>query len=188
MICDDGQALHYHGLNLHDGLTIRTPATESDTGWTGHGPEGVTYEVSPERVEVRQDGTVLASEETITFLDGTYAGSLRPGDLMLSQPVSFPECDGSGVVVIGTFSSGDLHGDIQASLDAHPGSEYLSTAVACDVFERPTFDTTGAGELFLTYYHVGHDEAEVCARIAELGTHGYWLEDDVPQGQRIDCG
>lgn len=190
VICRDGDVFNYHGLNLTDGLPIRTPALESESGWTGLGEDGVTYEVTPQQLTVRGgDGEILAREEVFNFLDHRSVGAFRPGDLMLREPNSYPACDGSALIVIDTFSARpDLHSAISKSLVTNPGSAYLSTTTSCDSLERPSYQVTDTGEMYLTYYLVPGDKATACEAIDALGTHGFWLRDDVAPGQRIECG
>lgn len=189
VICQDGGAFNYHGLNLTDGLSIRTPAVETEGGWTGLGEGGVTYEVSPEWVTVRDgQGIVLAREEVYAFLNDGSVGSFRPGDLMLRQPNSYPACDGSALVVIDTFyGSPDLRSALSKSLATNPGSAYLSTTTSCDSLERPSHEVSGTGEIYLTYYVVPADPTTACEAIDVLGTHGFWLRDGVAPGERVEC-
>lgn len=185
-ICRDGDTVNYHGVNLIDGLAIRTPATEHGAGWTGQGDDGITYEVSKELFEVRQDGRALASEDVTTFTDPTQDGDFRPWDLHRTEPISYPACDGAAIVVLDTFAN--LQGvnvQVQESLDAHPGAGYLNTDASCDSLGSPSHEH---GNQFIIYYWAGHDETEICDLIETTGTHGRLLQDDVDPGEQIDCG
>lgn len=185
-ICRDGDAVNYHGVNLSDGLAIRTSATEHGAGWTGHGEDGITYEVSTELFEVRQGDTVLASEDVTTLVDPTQEGDFRPWDLHRTEPISYPACDGAAIVVLDTFEN--LQGvnvQVQESLDAHPGAGYLNTDASCDSLGNPSH---ARGNQFLIYYWAGHDEEQVCELIESTGTHGLRLEDDAGPGEQVDCG
>lgn len=184
-ICRDGDTVNYHGLNLIDGLSIRTSATEHGAGWTGHGQEGITYEVSQELFEVRQGDTVLASEDVATFIDPTQEGDFRPWDLHLTQPISYPACQGAAIVVLDTFANlQGVNQQVQESLDAHPGAGYLNTDAACDSLGNPSH---ARGNEFITYYWAGHDEQEICDLVATAGTHGLVLEDDAGPGEEFQC-
>lgn len=185
-ICRDGDTVNYHGLNLIDGLAIRTPATEHGAGWTGHGEEGVTYEVSKELFEVRQGDTVLASEEVASFIDPTQDGDFRPWDLNLTEQISYPACQGAAIVVLDTFDNlQGVNQQVQESLDAHPGAGYLNTDASCDSLGHPSHD---AGNQFITYYWAGHDEEEICDLLDSTGSRGLVLEDGAGPGEQFDCG
>lgn len=185
-ICRDGDSVNYYGVNLIDGLTIRTPATEHSTGWTGHGEDNVTYEVSRDVFEVRQGDSVLASEEVNSFTDQAQNGDHRPWDLHLTDPISFPACDGGAIVVVDTFYN--LQGvsqQVRESVAAHPGADYLNTDASCDSLQHPTDQR---GNQFLIYYWAGHEEAEICDLVESTGTHGLWLRDDVDPLDPVECG
>lgn len=189
VICDDAGSLSYHGTNRNDGLSIRLPAVEDGSGWTGLGVAGATYEVSSSSIRVLQDDDVLADEPVTTFVDPSDAGTFRPGDLGLTRDISYPACDGAGVVIIDSFVGGaDLADRVQDSLDAHPGAEYLRTDLSCDNFNRPAADTTSKQNIYATYYWLGYDYDTVCDGVADVGTYGYWLADDVDPGNTIACG
>ncbi|QDO88334.1 hypothetical protein FNH13_08255 [Ornithinimicrobium ciconiae] len=186
IICDSYGSLTYHGLNRGDGLTITTPAVATSYGWSGVVDGGGSYDVSSGEVRVMQGSTVLASEPVHTFVDSSDFGSFRPGDLDVSQQISYPDCDGAGVVVIDSFVGSDVADQVQASLDAHPGSAYLRTDLSCDNFNRPSA-STGAANIYATYHWVGYDTDSVCEVAESVGGYGYWLRDGVESGNTIDC-
>ena len=172
-------------MNLIDGLAIRTPATEHGAGWTAHGAEGVTYEVTEDLFEVRQGDTVLASEDVATFVDPNQEGDYRPWDLILTEQISYPACDGSAIVVVDDFDN--LQGvqqQVQESLEAHPGAGYLNSDAACDSLERPSHER---GNRYLVYYWAGQEEDEICALMASTGGYGLRLDDGVAPGERFTC-
>lgn len=184
-ICRDGDTLNYHGLNLEDGLSIRTPATEHGTGWTAQGQQGITYEITGDLFEVRDGDVALASEEIVSRIDQSQEGDFRPWDLAAHEPISYPACDGAAIVVVDTFEN--LQGvnvQVRESLEASPGASYLNTDATCDSIERPSHSR---GNRFLVYYWAGHDEAEVCALVEEVGTHALWLRDDVDPLEPVTC-
>lgn len=184
-ICRNGEGLNYHGVNLIDGLAIRTAATEHGAGWTAHGEEGVTYEVTEDLFEVRQGDTILAREDVATFVDPSQEGDYRPWDLLVTERISYPACDGSAIVVVDDFDNlqGVQH-QVQESLDAHPGAEYLNTDAACDSLERPSHER---GNYYLVYYWAGQEEDEICALMASTGGYGLRLDDGVAPGEQFTC-
>lgn len=185
-ICRDGDTVNYHGRDLVEGRSFRVLATEHGAGWTGQGPDGVTYEITEDHLEVRQeDGVVLASEEIVTRIDQSQDGAFRPWDLAAPEPISYPACDGAAIVVVDTYDN--LQGvnvQVRESLEARPGASYLNTDATCDSVQRPghTHDNR-----FLIYYWAGPDEEEACALAAELDGQALWLRDDVDPLEPVTC-
>lgn len=186
VICDNGGAMTYHGLNLADGRTITTPALADGDAWTGLGQEGVTYEVSPGAITIAQDGTELSSQETTYFgLAADEDESTRPGDLGLDSPISYPACDRSGVVVLDTIpATDDPTSAVRESLAAHPGAEYLRTDLSCDSLDQPAEERSGGVDIYVTYLAMGSDQDAICAELDRNGTHAQWLRDGVRNDER----
>ena len=83
------------------------------------------------------------------------------GDLGLSIPVSSVGCDGTVIVIFGSAVSPSTYSsDVQALLDAHPGSSYLRTDQACTSLVQATQD---GKPLYAVYQSFGTDVAAACA-------------------------
>ncbi len=130
-----------------------------------------------------------------TVLPGGSAGSATvpgpvvptavQGDLGLSVPMSRPACDGTGIVVLFSAVSPNSYAqDVQAALDANPGSSYLRTDQSCSSLNQATAE---GNPIYAVYRVGGSDQASVCAAVAGSGGYGKWLDNTSDPDARIDC-
>lgn len=186
VICITNDQYEYRGLDKSTGLTTTTEAEKTADGYAGMLAE-TRYELDPKKFTIRTDSDVLASEKVTTWMKPENDPFI-PGDLEVSRPPSFPACDGTGVVVLGSgYGPQDSEDKIQALLDRHPDAEYLRTDLACDSFPRPSQDT-GGKQIYTAYIPVGNDEGDVCDVLADRGEYAVWLQNNVDEETgRIEC-
>ena len=116
------------------------------------------------------------------------ASAAGSGDLGLTVPISRPACDGTGIVLLlASVTPGAYAAEIQAGLDANPGSSYLRTDQACSSLSQATAD---GNPIYAVYRVAGADQGEVCAavRAAGGGAYGKWLDNTTSPSSVIDCG
>lgn len=187
VICAVDGDYEYRGMDKMTGLTVTTPAEKTSNGYAGLAQD-TRYELGPDTFDIVTNSGVLASEAVLTWLTPDEDPFI-PGELGLVKPISFPECDGAGVVILtNSFGPEASKEDIQNVLDTHPSAEYLRTDLSCDAFNRPSSDGSGGEYIYASYIHVGHDITQLCnVAAAENGT-AVWLQNDVePAEARADC-
>lgn len=132
--------------------------------------------------------TVVRAPETVTAPAPAPTLSARfAGDLGLAQPISQPACDGSGIVVLHSATTpGAYAADVQAALDANPGSRYLRTDLTCPSLTAATPDRN---PIYAVYLPAGHTTGAVCAVVADApdGAYGRWLSYGDSPDHTIDC-
>ena len=112
----------------------------------------------------------------------------RPsGDLGLTQPMSKPNCDAQGIVVLGNITTPGLYpAGVQQLLDAHPGAFYLRTDQSCPSLRQKDDE----GDPICTVFRpAGRTQSEVCEAVsaAGAGTYGKWLDYTHDPGYIIPC-
>ena len=109
------------------------------------------------------------------------------GDLGLSVPMTRPDCDGIGIVLLfASVTPGAYAAEIQAALDANPGSSYLRTDQSCASLSQATAD---GNAIYAVYRVGGTDQNNVCAAVnaAGGGAYGKWLDNSTSPSAIIDC-
>lgn len=188
VICAAASNYVYRGLNkAANATTTSMDVVPADSGWEVEGESGVRYLFDDaDFTIVDGSGDVLDEEPVTTWLTPDQR-PFRPGDLDLSQPISYPPCDGSGVVVLESFVDAPAS-DVQRALDRTPGSFYIRTDLSCDNFNRPSEGTTGGSYIYAVLTYGGNDDVSLCSSVSDLeAAYGYYLRDDVPPGEPVDC-
>ncbi len=140
-------------------------------------------------------GTALYRDLKRMYLSTRYQPDPEAlnGDLGLAQPITFPECDGTQIAVLGTsWTPAAYREEIQRYLDAFPGSQYSRTDFLCTSFLRPALANSGDNYIYFVYRPTGDDRAATCAEVAAAAsqggnTHGKWLRNQNP-GEQVPCG
>jgi hypothetical protein len=114
------------------------------------------------------------------------AGSTT-GDLGLSQPMSTPACDGTGIVIVASAIHPESYPtDVQAGLDRFPGSRYLRTDLTgCSSLNHVSSIGT---KIYAVYLPMGTDVAAICAEAGRTGGYGKWLNNTSDPTATISCG
>ena len=113
------------------------------------------------------------------------APSAVTGDLSLTVPMTRPACDGTGIVVLfSAVTPGSYAQEVQAALDANPGSSYLRTDQSCSSLNQATAD---GNAIYAVYRVGGPDQNSVCAAVAGSGGYGKWLDNTSDPDARIEC-
>lgn len=108
-------------------------------------------------------------------------------DLGLSTPISYPACNGQGIVILGSVTTPGLYAaGVQRLLDAHPGAFYLRTDQTCPSL-RPATDA--GNPIYAVFNLGGTTPSEVCAAVRAAGGNAYgkWLDTKTDPGYIIPC-
>lgn len=189
VICWGHFGVEYRGMNKAANATILAPAEATSRGWVGFGPGGVRYELDPDTFTILDGNGRALDEEAVNLWLSPETIPFRPGDLDLDQPISYPSCDGRGVVVHSSHYDPPTDARaVQAMLDATPGSFYTRTDLSCDNFNRPSREITDGNYIYAVLTYGGDTEAELC-RSVELsgGGYGYFLREGVEPGLPVEC-
>lgn len=96
---------------------------------------------------------------------GGSAGGTDAG-ITVSQPMATPACDGTPIVIYASaVTPGRYEADVQAALDAHPGSSWVRTDRSCTSFAQATADGGPIYAVFKPFASV----AAACAEVAAVG-------------------
>lgn len=186
-ICDINGQTTYMGMDKKTGLTTRLPAVLGDNSVQAT-KDNFTYSLDSSSFRVTEGGTVIAEQKMISWWTPDAPELKLPGDLGLSKPISFPSCDGTGVLVLQTFFDPPNNiADIQAALDKYPDAEYLRTDLSCDNFRNPSTDNSFGNSIYAVYRTMKADEAAMCKAMKELNSGGDWLENNVDPTAKIEC-
>lgn len=165
-----------------DGVGASSPSSSSSSA--APPPSPVTVTAAPVTTTVAPPPTTVTVAAPVA--PPAVAGRL-PGDLGLTQPISRPACDGSGIVVVKSATTpGAYAAEVQAALDATPGSRYLRTDLTCPSLNPSTAE---GGPIYAVYLPAGHTTGNVCAVVAEApeGAYGRWLSYGDAPDHTIDC-
>jgi serine/threonine protein kinase, bacterial len=100
-------------------------------------------------------------------------------DLGLATPMSYPACDGTGIVVLASAVTPDRYTtDVQRQLNRFPWATYLRTDHACPSLRQAT---SAGNPIYAVYCVAGPTQADVCAavnaargrRVREMARHIY---------------
>ena len=109
------------------------------------------------------------------------------GDLGLAAPMSFPSCNGQGVVILGSVTTPGLYAvGVQRLLNSHPGASYLRTDRSCPSLRQ----ATAAGDpIYAVFTPAGRTQPEVCAAVRTAGgdAYGKWLDTTTAPEYIIPC-
>jgi serine/threonine-protein kinase len=109
------------------------------------------------------------------------------GDLGLMTPMSYPNCNGQAIVILGSVTTPGLYAaGVQRLLDAHPGAFYLRTDQTCPSL-RPA--TEEGNPIYAVFDLGGTTRGEVCAAVRAAGGNAYgkWLDTTTDPGYIIPC-
>jgi serine/threonine-protein kinase len=134
--------------------------------------------------------TVTQTAPPVTVAPSRPKASEAPansGDLGLSTPMSFPNCDGQGIVILGSVTTPGLYAaGVQRLLDAHSGAFYLRTDQTCPSL-RPA--TEEGNPIYAVFDLGGTTSGELCAAVRAAGGNAYgkWLDTTTDPGYIIPC-
>lgn len=136
----------------------------------------------------RQDALAdgMPSDFARSFSD--CASSTAPaGDLGLATPMTHPNCDGRGIVVLSSaVTPGAYAQEIGHALAQYPGSSYLRTDMACPSLRQR--DDNG-NVIYAVYRPSGYSKAELCSDVRANGgaAYGRWLDTTSDPSALVTC-
>ena len=101
--------------------------------------------------------------------------------------MSYPNCNGQGIVVLGNVTTPGLYAaGVQRLLDAHPGAYYLRTDQTCPSLRQATAE---GNPIYAVFELGGTTPGEVCAAVRAAGgdAYGKWLDTTTDPGYIIPC-
>ncbi|MCV7176165.1 serine/threonine-protein kinase [Mycolicibacterium sphagni] len=110
-----------------------------------------------------------------------------PGDLGLAQPISQPQCNGQGIVIVGNVTTPGLYAaGIERLLEANPGAFYLRTDQTCPSLRAANEQ---GNPIYSVFIPAGNTQAQVCAAVHAAGGNAYgkWLNYTTDPGFIIPC-
>lgn len=109
------------------------------------------------------------------------------GDLGLSTPMSYPVCNGQGIVILGSVTTPGLYAaGVQRLLDAHPGAFYLRTDQTCPSLRPATED---GNPIYAVFELGGTTRSALCAAVRAAGDNAYGklLDTTTDPGYIVPC-
>lgn len=185
--CRVNGQLKYLGLSLDLGGTAVLDATQDSSGFTALHPDA-TYRYTATTITITT-ATQTFKQDTTTWLAPTDPSLMRPGDLGLSTPISYPACDDSAIVVYGkTWDPSTNASKIQSLLNATPGSSYLRTDLSCGSFTGPSSANSDQQYIYAVYTNFGKNVAEACTEAKNSGGVAHWISNTrSPADNIIKC-
>ncbi|TDV40942.1 serine/threonine-protein kinase [Actinophytocola oryzae] len=135
-----------------------------------------------------KDGQDTSAGQTTTTTAVTTPAPAPSPDLALSVPLTTPACDGGYIVIVGSAVDPSRYGqDVQAFLDANPGSSYLHAPTTGCQSLRARRDGV---DIYSVYFGPFTDRAQACARRGAMGEDAYLrrLDDTSAPGEGVSCG
>jgi hypothetical protein len=156
-------------------------------------PDGNESSSPTTSVAVKPDNDSVVTDSDRGAWPTTRTGSAPPRRpatevaLDVSAPITQPECNGTGIVVLGSaVTPGRYDAEIQRFLDAHPGASYLRTDRACPSLRQAT---DAGNPIYAVYRPAGTTLDEVCAAVRAAGgdAYGKWLDETTDPNVMIRC-
>lgn len=110
-----------------------------------------------------------------------------PGDLGVQIPMTKPNCDGTGIVVLyNAVTPGAYQSEISNALNQYPGASYLWTKQSCPSLRQVN---DAGNDIYAVYRVAGSTQADVCAAVnaAGGGAYGKWLDTTTSPSYIIPC-
>ncbi|OBB77409.1 protein kinase [Mycobacterium sp. 852014-52144_SCH5372336] len=107
--------------------------------------------------------------------------------LNVNTPISQPNCDGMGIVVLSNaVTPGRYDAEIQSALNRFPGASYLRTDHSCPSLRQMSDNGT---PIYAVYRPAGRTQADVCAAVRRAGggAYGKWLDTTTDPKYIIPC-
>lgn len=167
------------------GGNLVLPATLVQGNYSARGLDGTEYIYSATTVSVVTAAKTF--EEKTTEWDAPGSNSLaNPGDLGLSTPITFPSCDdGSVAIILGTaWHPATNATEVEALLNANPGSSYLRTDLSCRSFWGPSSANSDGEYVYAVYSKAASPEA-ACKQTAGTKNYVRLLSNQLEPGRNI---
>lgn len=141
--------------------------------------------------EARADG--VPQRELSSFIECRPSQTSQPaelsesGDLGLATPITRPDCDGLGIVVLhSAITPGDYAAEVSRALGSNPGASYLRTDQSCPSLNQRSSSGT---PIYAVFRPAGRTSSEVCAAVRREGgdAYGKWLDTTSDPSQIIAC-
>ncbi|WP_146073143.1 hypothetical protein [Arthrobacter sp. N199823] len=186
-ICEINGQTTYLGLDKKTGLATVLPAYRSSDSATAH-KDNYAYNLNSSAFEITQNNKVIAEEKMLSWWTPSAPEMQLPGDLGLSQPISYPSCNGSGVIILGTFFDPATNvAAIDRALKNNPGSMYLRTDLSCGNFRGPSLDNSNGNSIYAVVKAIPGSKSDVCEAMKQYDAAGEWLENGVDAAKNIQC-
>ena len=160
------------------------PTVAGHQGSSSLDPEPTTVTETATRTVSRPPDTVTAAPPPARPAPTRSAPS---GDLGLSVPMSFPPCNGLGIVIVYSATNPDKYRlAVQQALSSNPGSLYLRTDRSCPSLRQ---SSDRGDPIYAVFYPAGYSKAEVCAVVRQMGegAYGRWLDTATSPNHKIVC-
>lgn len=164
-------------LAMRNAQSVDTPASGAQSQPTSPAAAPITTLVSsPPAGPIPEPGPPAAPGPVVP-----------PGDLGLVTPVSRPQCDGRGVVILySAVTPGAYAEEISTALARFPGASYLRTDLACPSL-RPRAENGNV--IYAVYQPSGYTREELCADVRAAGppAYGRWLDTTSDPSVLVTC-
>jgi serine/threonine-protein kinase len=186
-------ALVVVGLVAFVGARLAQPDSElptaAPTSPTLVQPEPTMGPSRPPRTvtQTRPPVTVTQAAPSARVPTGGSSPSRPPGDLGLARPMSSPDCNGQGIVILGNVTTpGQYEAGIQRLLNQHPGASYLRTDQSCPSLRQASDE---GNPIYAVYRTAGTTTGQVCGAVRSAGgdAYGKWLDTTTDPAYMIEC-
>jgi len=161
--------------DAEDSATTAAPPTSTEPTITQQPPPTPTPPPTRTIVQTKPPVTVTVSSPPPPPPPPQPRPSRPPavpsGDLGLSKPMSYPKCNGQGIVIVESVDTpGEYRERVQRLLDANPGSYYLRTDLTCPSLRARN---ERGNPIYAVFYPGGTTLGQLCAAENAAGTGAY---------------
>ena len=190
------EALNVYNRYLHDSTVVHGDGNTWPAqfgGWTCATPTAATADANGYAGQCTSATAVISARRPDTAAERAptppteQPAQRGTGDLGLAIPMTVPECDGTGIVVLGNaVEPGDYAEEISTLLGQYPGASYLRTDRACPSLRQRS---DAGSPIYAVYRVAGYTRAEVCASVAAAGggSYGKWLDTTTDPTTMVAC-
>lgn len=194
VVCLNGLELVYIGFDRIKGVTTGLPAQRVGRDVVEASIDSTTYRLAEYGMSEIKNGVFEKSDAPQVSSYRDSPNLKRPGDLGISQKISYPKCDGKIVMISPPFvGTAAAKKDLPSFLSDHPSWEYLRTDLSCDNFYIPSKEDNQRDLMYVAYTtreYTEQNERELCNLIALPEYEGFVvdrLQDGVSPNGKL-CG
>lgn len=148
-----------------------------------------TYRLSENGLSIVENGQLMGSGWTDRTAYRNDPQLERPGDLGLTEPIDYPDCDGDVVIVTRSFrGAAEAKENLPGLLAKNADWRYLRSDLSCDNFYSPSTEISGGEYIYDTFFTAEHTPDNVHRMCALEESEGYVVErlqDDVLATERL---
>lgn len=168
--------------------TESTASQEPAESTSARAPESAAPQTPSESAALQTPAMSVTEQAPAAVSPTTSVITGSDADLGLVTPITQPACDGTGVVVISTFSDPATYAkDVSLALEENPSAQYMRADLSCPSFAATTVE---GNQIYIVYIAVGPEKDQVCKLVGDFDRRdvfGKWLDRTSSPNETIQC-